>query len=106
VLATVHLSTVGRAPHLGGHLVQGEVQGCHLVLGRGLGADDRSPGLRGQLDTYGPLRIPRSRLPLDEHVDPDDPVVVLLQPSELLLDVIAKALRHLAVATADHNIHG
>jgi hypothetical protein len=33
-------------------------------------------------------------------------VVVLLQPSELLLDVISKALRHLAVATADHNIHG
>ena len=45
----------------------------------------------------------RSLLDLD--LDPDDPVVVLLEPGQLLLDMTAEPVGELAVPTGDHNVH-
>ena len=48
-----------------------------------------------------------TRVPLALHLDldPHDPVIVLLQAGELLRDVLAEPVRHLAVPTRDHNLH-
>ncbi len=42
---------------------------------------------------------------VDLDVDPDDPVIVLLQLRQLLLDVLPEPVRDLAVTTGDHNFH-
>ena len=83
----VHALAVGGPAHLGGHLVQGQVQGGHLVLGGGLGPDHRALGERGQLDADGSVGLAGVALLLDLDLDPDDAMVVLLQSGELLLDV-------------------
>ena len=103
--AVVDPAAVGGAAHLRGHLVEGQVERGHLVLGGGLGPDHRSLGERGQLDAYGAVVLARVALVLDLDLDPDDPVVVLLEPGELLLDVTAEPVRQLAVTTRDHNFH-
>ena len=54
---------------------------------------------------YGSVVLARVLLVLDLDLDPDDPVVVLLQPGELLLDVLAEPVGHLAVPSRDHNLH-
>src|SRR4051794_69758 len=105
VLAAMDLAAVGGAPHLRRHLVQREVERSHLVLGGCLGPQDRSLRLRGQLDPYLALRLSGVALSLQQHLDPDDPMVVLLEARELVLHVLAKALRDLALPTADHNVH-
>src|SRR5262245_12978877 len=100
-----HLAVVG-TPHLGGHLVHGQVEGAHLVDGRGLGPDHRPLGVRRELDAYGPVCLARVALVLDLYLYPHDPVVVLLQPSELVGDMVSEAIRQLTVPSGDHHVHG
>jgi hypothetical protein len=38
-------------------------------------------------------------------LDPDDPVVVLLEPGQFLLDMTAEPVRHLTVPCINHNVH-
>ena len=78
--AVVLATAVGGPAHLGGHLVQRQVQGAHLVLGGGLGPDHRALGERRQLDAHGAVGLARVAFLLDLHLDADDPVVVLLEP--------------------------
>ena len=90
VSAAVHPATVGGAPHLGGHLVQRQVEGGHLVVGGGLGPDHRALGERSELDADGTVGLARVAFLLDLDLDADHPMVVLLQPGELLLDMLAE----------------
>src|SRR3712207_8096936 len=55
----------------------------------------RSLGERRELEPYGALLLSRVALVLDLDLDPDDPVVVLLQPQQLLLHMAAEPLREL-----------
>ena len=70
-----------------GHLVQRQVEGGHLVLGGGLGADHRALGEGGQLDADGAVGLARVALLLDLDLDADDPWSCFSEPGELLLDV-------------------
>ena len=88
----VDTAPVGGPPHLRGHLVQREVERRHLVGGAGLGPDHRSLGERRELDAYGAVVLARIAFVLDLDLNPDDPVVVLLEPSELVLHVLAESL--------------
>ena len=103
--AAVDSAAVGGAAHLRGHLVDGEVEGAHLVLGRGLGPDHRPLGERSQLHLHGAVVLSRVAFVLDLDLHPDDPVIVLLESGQLLGDVAAKPLRQLAVPTRDDNFH-
>ena len=106
VLVLVLAATVGRASHLGGHLVEGQVEGAHLVLGGRLGPDDRTLGEGGQLEADGAVGLTWVALVLDLHLDADDPMVVLLEPGELLGDMTAEAVRELTVSAGDDHVHG
>ena len=48
-----------------------------------------------------------ARIPFVLHLDlhPDDPVVVLLQPTQLLLHMSAIPVAELDVPSGDHNFH-
>src|SRR5699024_5456269 len=83
----------------------GEVQGTHLVVGGCLGPDHRPLGDRRELDLDGTVLLPGVALPGDLDIDPDDPMVVLLQPGELLLHMTTVTIRDLAVSSLDHNVH-
>ena len=85
--AVVDAAPVGGPAHLRGHLVQGEVERAHLVLGGGLGPDHRALGERRELHLDRPVVLSGVALALDLDLHPDDPMVVLLEPGELLLDV-------------------
>ena len=101
----VHPLAVGRLAELGHQLVQGEVEGRRLVLRRGLGADHRALGPYGDLDPAGLVVLALVALRRELDLDPDDPVVELLQPGDLLRHVSAELLGHVAVAGLDDNIH-
>jgi hypothetical protein len=105
VAAAVHPAPICGAAHLRGHLVEGEVQGCHLVHGGRLGPDHRSLRERGELESYGAVVLARVALTLDLDLDPHDAVVVLLESRQLLGDVTPESIRQLAVPTRDHNFH-
>ena len=105
VTAAVDAAPVGGSAHLRLHLVEREVEGTHLVLGRGLGPDDRALGEGRQLDLRRPIVLARVLLELHLHLDPDDPVIMLLQTGEFLRDMFAEPIRHLAVPSRDHNLH-
>ena len=83
--AVVDPSPVGGASHLGGHLVEREVERSHLVVGAA------SARITGPLETavsstlHGSVVLARIALVLDLHLDPDDSMVVLLESSQLLL---------------------
>ena len=102
--AVVDAPPVGGAAHLRGHLVEGEVERGHLVGGARLGPDHGPLRERGQLEPYGAVALARVALVLDLDLHPDDPVVVLLEPGQLLLDVTAKPIRQLAVSTRDRQL--
>ena len=77
----------------------------HLVVGGRLGPDHRALGERGQLEVHRLVVLPRVGLAVDLDVDPDDPVIVLLQLRQLLTHVLPEPVRDLAVTTGDHNFH-
>lgn len=58
-----------------------------------------------QLDAYGAVDQSRVALVLHLHVDTDDAVIVLLQPSKLLGHMATESIRDLEVTPADNNIH-
>ena len=105
VAALVDATPVGGAAHLRLHLVEGEVERAHLVLGGRLGADHRALGERRELDLGRAVVLARVLLELHLHLDPHDAVVVLLQTGELLRDMFAEPIGHLAVPSRDHNLH-
>ena len=82
--AVVDAAAVGGAAHLGGHLVERQVEGTHLVVGGGLGPDHRALGERRELHVDGLVVLAGVGLAVDLDVDPDDPVVVLLELGQLL----------------------
>ena len=106
VLVLVLAAAVGGPAHLRRHLVERQVEGAHLVLGGGLGPDDRTLGEGRQLDADGAVGLARVAFVLDLHLDADDPMVVLLEPGELLGDVTAEAVRELTVSAGDDHVHG
>ena len=89
------------------------IWGPSLLIGRavslaatlGLGADHRALGERRELDLGRAIVLARVLLELHLHLDPHDAVVVLLQTGELLRDMFAEAIGHLAVPSRDHNLH-
>ena len=103
--AAVHAPSVGGSLHLARHLVQRQVEGGHLVVGRRLGADDRALREGGQLHVHGAVVLSGVGFAVDLHVDPHDPVVVLLELRQLLRAVGPEALLDLAVPAGDHNFH-
>ena len=105
VASLVDAAPVGGAAHLGLHLVEGEVERTHLVLGGRLGPDHRSLGEGGELDLGRTVVLAGVLLELHLHLDAHDPVVVLLQTCELLRDMFAEPIGHLAVPSRDHNLH-
>jgi hypothetical protein len=105
VAALVHTPPVCGAAHLRLHLVEGEVERAHLVLGGCFGADHRPLGEGGELHLGRAIVLARVLLELHLNLDPHDAVVVLLQTGELLRDVFAKPVGHLAVPSCDHNLH-
>jgi hypothetical protein len=95
-----------RSPsHLGRHLVQREVQRSHLLLRRRLGTDHGPLRVGGQLDAHRAVVLPGVAFTLDLDLDPDDPMVVLLQSRQLLGDVTSEPVRELAMTSRDHNFH-
>ena len=105
VLAVVHPLAVRRLAELGHQLVQRQIEGRRLVLRRGLGPDHRAPGPYGDLHPAGLVVLALVALRRELDLDPDDPVVELLQPGDLLRHVGAELLGHVAVAGLDDNIH-
>ena len=105
VASVVDPPPVGCPPHLRGHLVQGQVEGAHLVVGRGLRPDDRALGEGGQLYVDCLVVLSWIGFAFDLHVHPDDPVVVLLEFGQLLRCVLAKPVRDLTMTCGDHNFH-
>jgi hypothetical protein len=98
-------AAVGGLAHLGGHLVERHVEGAHLVLGRGFRPDHRTLREGCQLHLDGTVVLSRVAFALHLDLDPHDPVIVLLQPGELLGHVGSKPVRQLDVATRDDNFH-
>src|SRR4029079_6891777 len=54
---------------------------------------------------HGSIVLTGVSLLLDLDLHPDDPVIVLLEAGQLLFDVTAEPVGHLAVPSIDHNVH-
>jgi hypothetical protein len=86
-------------------LQHGGVQGGVEVGGAGLGADDRTLAVAGDLDALTAVRLAWVLLVGEFDVYPDDPGVQALRWCQLAGDVLPVVLRHLDVATLDDDVH-
>src|SRR5262249_39116601 len=88
--APVYPASVGGTAHLRRHLVEGQVERPHLVLGTRLGTYHRTLREGGQLHMGRSLVLSRIGFAVDLDVHPHYPMVMLLQPGQLLCRVGAE----------------
>src|SRR5699024_8115148 len=83
----------------------GQVERCILLIGCGLGADDRALDVAGDLHPLALLDLPRVGLAREHHIGAGDSGGQLRDLVELLLQVAAEAVSDLLLPASHGDFH-